>query len=75
MPPPPLFTQTTWTSAPARPAASSPPASCTRATSPISTQVGAPVASAAPAAEATTPSMPLAPRLDRNRIGVSVTGK
>ena len=42
MPPPPLFTHTTWMSAPARPAASRPPASCTSATSPISTQVGAP---------------------------------
>ena len=75
MPPPPLFTHTTCRSAPARAAASRPPTSCTSATSPISTHVGAPVASAAPAAEATTPSMPLAPRLARKRIGTSTAGK
>ena len=38
---------------PARRAASSPPMSCSSASSPISTSAGAPVASAAPAAEAT----------------------
>ena len=60
-PPPPLFTQTIVSSAPARRAASRPPRSCSSASSPVSRKVGRPLASAAPAAEETTPSIPFAP--------------
>src|SRR5215218_1162302 len=75
IPPPPLLTHTMCRSAPAREAAIKPPMSCSSAISPISSQVGAPVASAAPAAEETTPSIPLAPRLDRKRSARGLWGK
>ena len=64
-----------FSATPARRAASSPPTSCSSASSPVSSHVGRPVASAAPSADETTPSMPLAPRLARKRSSLSDCGK
>ena len=63
MPPPSLSTTTMRTSSPRPASAARADESCTSATSPISTAVGAPVAAATPIAVAMTPSMPFAPRL------------
>ncbi len=65
MPPPSLSTQTIVNGARAERTSWSEPASCSRARSPVSTTTGSSPASDAPTAEASTPSMPLAPRLDR----------
>ncbi len=73
--PPPLFAQTIVSSAPAREAASRPPMSCSTASSPVSSHPRPPAASAAPAADDTTPSIPLAPRFARKRIGFETEGK
>ena len=70
-----MFTQTTVRSTPARRADSSPPTSWMSATSPVRRNVGRPDPSAAPAAEETTPSMPLAPRPARKRSGFGDVGK
>ena len=69
MPPPPLSSSTIVSSSPSRRAASRPPMSCASATSPISSTTGPAPAAAAPKAEETVPSMPLAPRLQSTRGG------
>ena len=75
MPPPSLFTQTIVSGMPARRALSRPPTSWSSATSPVRTNAGRPEPSAAPAADETTPSIPLAPRAARKRSGLAEEGK
>ena len=74
MPPPSLLSSTIASGRSSRRAASRPPMSWARATSPMSRTVGRPAA-ATPKAVETVPSMPLAPRLESTRGGRSRAGK
>ncbi len=67
MPPPSLLSSTIVRSSPSRLAASRPPMSCRSAMSPIRSTTGPSHASAAPNADDTVPSIPLAPRFESTR--------
>ncbi len=69
IPPPRLSSSTIVSFRPSRRAASRPPMSWARATSPIRSTTGPSPAAAAPKALETVPSMPLAPRLHSTRGG------
>src|SRR5256886_14684017 len=71
MPPPALSPTTNVSSAPSQAAATRPPRSGRKARSPSSTAVRREVASAAPRALATMPSMPFTPRLARTRTAAA----
>ncbi len=73
IPPPSLPTTTIVAARPCSRAATRPDRSCRSARSPITSATGAPVA-AAPTADDTTPSIPLAPRLARGRIARGPAG-
>ena len=75
IPPPSLLSSTIVSFSPSRAAASSPPMSWASATSPISSTTGPSPAAAAPNADETVPSIPLAPRLESTRGGSSRAGK
>ena len=67
MPPPPLLRTTMRTGALASRRAASPFESWKSPRSPVTIQVGAPVATQAPIPEEIRPSIPFAPRLERKR--------
>ena len=75
MPPPSLLITTTRTGASEAPTAASPAASWTSPRSPVTIQVGRPVAIAAPAPEERRPSIPLAPRLPGRSPAAGAAGQ